>query len=132
MHKANYSINGKVNYLSLVVSLSTVHFSGNGKVATKLICYTRSTPSIHQLPAMYPKAALPSAEQPSNDLVEDLICDKVYNCNCNLSHRGNVLYIFCRLTISSFVNCLVFPLRQPSNYSYKHLRLPNSKLCLFW
>ena len=73
----NYSINGKVNRL-LITSLNTVHFSGNGKVATKLICYTRSTPSIHQLPAMYPRS-LSSVEQlqQSNNLVEDLICDKV-------------------------------------------------------
>ena len=123
----NYSINGKRNYVS-VASLNIVHYSGNGKVATKLICYTRSTPSIHQLPAMYPKAALPSAEQPSNDLVEDLICDKV--CDSNLTHY--ILYICCRLTISSSASCLVFPLRQLSSYSYKHLRHHNSKLCLCW
>ena len=75
----NCLISGKMNWLS-VTSLYIVHFSGNGKVATKLICYTRSTPSIHQLPAMYPRiTALPSAEQlqQSNNLVEDLICDKV-------------------------------------------------------
>ena len=68
-----------MNCLS-VTSLNTLCFSGNGKVATKLICYTRSTPSIHQLPAMYPRTtALSSAEQlqQSNNLVEDLICDKV-------------------------------------------------------
>ena len=79
----NYSINGKVN-CSSVTSLNIVRFSGNGKVATKIICYTRSTPSIHQLPPMYPRTtAVSSTEQlqQSNNLVDDLICDEVYLIN---------------------------------------------------
>lgn len=49
------------------------------KVATKLICYTRSTPTIHQLPAMYPRSASSSYEefQSSDDLIKRIICEKV-------------------------------------------------------
>ena len=56
-----------------------IHFSDDDKIATKLICYTRSTPSIHQLPAVFPRTTFYSAEelQKSNDLVKHLICDKV-------------------------------------------------------
>ena len=62
------------------MALNTLLFSGDNKIATKLICYTRSTPSIHQLPAMYPRTTFSSAEelQQSNGHIEDLICDKVY------------------------------------------------------
>ena len=58
---------------------NTLIFSDNGKIATKLICYTRSTSSIHQLPAMYPRTTFSSVEglQQSNGHIEDLICDKV-------------------------------------------------------
>lgn len=58
---------------------SFYNFSGNNKVATKLICYTRSTPSIHQLPAVHPRRAFSSTEEllQSNKYIEDLICDKV-------------------------------------------------------
>ena len=62
----------------LITSLNVVHFSDDDKVATKLICYTRSTPSIHQLPAVYPRATFSSAEeQQSNGHIEDLVYDKV-------------------------------------------------------
>ena len=58
---------------------SNITFSGDRKIATKLICYTRSTPSIHQLPAIYPTTTFSSAEelQQLNGHIEDLICDKV-------------------------------------------------------
>ena len=61
------------------MALNTLPFSGDGKIATKLICYTRSTPLIHQLPAMYPRTKFSSTEelQQSNGHIEDLICDKV-------------------------------------------------------
>ena len=69
---------GEINALSLT-SLTTVLSSGNGKVATKLICYTRSTPSIHQLPVVHPKATFSSDKelQQSNDHIKNLICSKV-------------------------------------------------------
>ena len=59
--------------------MQCIHFSGEDKIATKLICYTRSTPSIHHLPAVFPRTTFCSAEdlQKSNNVVEDLICDKV-------------------------------------------------------
>ena len=59
------------------------HFSEDNKdnkVATKLICYIRSSPSIHQLPAVYPRTALSHTEefQSSDDLIKSLIYEKVY------------------------------------------------------
>ena len=53
-------------------------FSVNDEVATKIICYTRSTPAIHQLPAVYPNSALSSTELLQlSDSMRRLICEKV-------------------------------------------------------
>ena len=53
-------------------------FSENDEVATKIICYTRSTPAIHQLPAVYPNSALSYNEVLQlSDNMRRLICEKV-------------------------------------------------------
>jgi len=54
--------------------------STQNKVANKMICYTRSNSSIHQLPAAYPRSALSTAEEfeKSEQLIEKLIYDKVW------------------------------------------------------
>ena len=98
-----------LNTLSTMV-LNTLLFSDDNKIATKLICYTRSTPSIHQLPAMYPRTTFSSAEelQQSNGHIEDLICDKVWFTQLT-NHYKHVGYLsqadnvfLCKLsTISS-------------------------------
>ena len=57
-----------------------MYFSNDNKVASKLICYTRSTQVIHQLPALYPRiASFYSTEelQQSKHHIVDLICEKV-------------------------------------------------------
>ena len=56
-----------------------MYFSNDDKVATKLICYTRSTPSIHQLPTMFPRMSFCDTEelQQSKKCIEDLIYEKV-------------------------------------------------------
>ena len=54
------------------------HLSDNNediKVATKMICYTRTTSTIHELPAVYPNSSL-SELQSDND-IKNLICEKV-------------------------------------------------------
>ena len=54
-------------------------YSSNGeKVPTKLICYTRSTPSIHQLPAVFPSHSTDHEElQQLKMFIEKLIIEKV-------------------------------------------------------
>ena len=56
-----------------------MYFSNDGTVATKLICYTRSTSSIHQLPAVFPRTSFytPEELQQSKYCIENLICEKV-------------------------------------------------------
>ena len=46
-----------------------------GTVPTKLMCFTRSTPSIHHLPAVY--ATLPSSAE-HEALMKDMIIDEVH------------------------------------------------------
>jgi len=56
-------------------------FSGvyicSGNTATKLICYTRSTSEIHQLPAQYPPPTPLLLGDTKNSLVKSLIYEKV-------------------------------------------------------
>jgi len=59
-------------------------FSLENTIATKLICYTRSNSSIHQLPATYPRSALSTPEEfeKAEQLVEKLIYEKVWHKPC--------------------------------------------------
>jgi len=55
-----------------------MHFSNDDKVTTKLICYIQSTPSIHQLPPVYPDTILsPEEFQKYKYRIVDLIYEKV-------------------------------------------------------
>ena len=71
------------------------YFSGDDKVATKVICYTRSSSSIHQLPVSFPKAAFSSAEelQQSTKYVKDLIYDKVFWLQIKTYHVNVIIHL---------------------------------------
>ena len=57
-----------------------MYFSNDNEVATKLICYTRSTSSIHQLPEMFPRTFYSDEEFHQSKMhIEDFICEKVQN-----------------------------------------------------
>ena len=71
-----------------------MYFSSDEKVATKLICYTRSTSSIRQLPAVFPRTSFYSPEelQQSKNCIENLICDKVQRLS---NHFNNCSIYIC-------------------------------------
>ena len=54
-------------------------FSNDDGIATKIICYTRSTSSIHQLPPAFPSKSFFSAEelQQFKTSIKDLVCKEV-------------------------------------------------------
>lgn len=69
-------------------SVRTVH--------TKLMCFTRSTPNIHRLPAVYP--ALPSAAEHKlshESLMKDMITDEVNTVGCFISQSWASVPIIC-------------------------------------
>ena len=71
------SLNGKLVIL-LIHIIYLYNFSDNNednKVATKIICYTRSTPTIHELPVVYPSTSL--SEFQSLDDIKNFIFEKV-------------------------------------------------------
>ena len=53
-----------------------MYSSNDDKVPAKLICYTRSSPSIHQLPAVFPSHSTEELQQ-SKHIIENLISEKV-------------------------------------------------------
>jgi len=54
-------------------------FSSGDEIATKLICYTRSSSIIHHLPTEYPKTTdSASASEVSKQYIEALIFEKVF------------------------------------------------------
>ena len=120
-----------IAYVNLITS---IHFSNDEKVATKLICYTRSTSSIHQLPAVFPRTSFYSPEelQQSKNCIENLICEKVQRLSNHSINYRMYMYTMHRLMICFSVSCLVFHLKQLSSHSCKHLRPLNSKPYLFW
>ena len=55
--------------------------SDGDQIATKIICYTRSSSLIHQLPTVYPRSTDSTAEDKSSkQYIETLICEKVFVC----------------------------------------------------
>ena len=68
--------------LYTIISHSPSHLSSSGTVPSKLMCFTRSTPNIHRLPAVYPTQLSAtdhglSHEALMKDMINDEVCWKV-------------------------------------------------------
>ena len=73
------------NKLFVHVTLLFIVCSDGDKIATKLICYTRSSSLVHQLPIVYPRSTVSTPEnETSKQYIEAVIYEKVLmqNCNC--------------------------------------------------
>jgi len=108
-----------------------LHSNDKKKVATNIVCYTRSNPLIHQLPSLYPNArstySTKQKLEKSKELIEALIYDQVLqklHALCTL--------IINRLKFYFFVNFRVFLHKHLLNYNYKISRTHLNKEYLFW
>jgi len=63
--------------------------NGKNKAVANIVCYTRSSPLIHQLPSMYPRSTYSTKEEQekSKECIETLIHDQVYKNSLSILHN---------------------------------------------